>query len=140
MNNNIFDMSKEELLAIENFGSNVEFDGFVIVPTSGIHESLFGCMKFILLDKGMNIVGSVGGCSDVIYFNGIGGYGEYDDDYSTRVRTGLVPAVGYRIDCLPKSGCLRVFANGFKFKTDDFCGSDFCFYAVKKRNADIDWE
>lgn len=131
-NTNILDMSKEELLAIENFGSNVEFDGFVIVPTSGIHESLFGCMKFILLDKEMNIVGSVGGYSDVIHFNGIGGYGEYDDDYSTRVRTGLVPAVGYRIDCLPKSGCLRVFAHGTKFKTDGFGGSDFCFYAVKK--------
>ena len=126
----VFNKTKEELLAIENFGGDAIFNGFIIVPTGEIHESDFQCMKFILLDH-EDIVGAVSGWSDVIHFNGIGGYGEYDDDYATKLRTRLVPVVGYQIDCLPNSGCLRVFARGKNFKADDFIGSDFCFYTTK---------
>ena len=41
--------------------------------------------------------------------------------------TDLVPNMYLSIDCLSKSGCVRLMMAG-KYKCDDFIGSDFIFY------------
>ena len=114
--------TREELLAIDNFGEKVKFTGIVIVPTDEIHDSGYRCMKFILTDH-MEIVGAVSGWSDVIHLNGIGGYGK-----EIFRMDGLAKRIDWRIDCLAKSGCIRLFTK-VQLVTEDFIGSDFIIYA-----------
>lgn len=118
----IREMTKKELMNLENFYKGEKFTGIVIVPTNYKHDSGFQCMKYILLDH-WNIVGIVGGASDVMHINGIGGFGK-NPDYTNR----NVKAHDLRIDCLPKSKCLRLFSDDKMELWDLFCGSDFVFY------------
>jgi len=111
--------TKKEFLDMKNFGPEGLFTSIVIVPTNDKHDSGYRCMKFILIGKD-GIVGVVSGWSDVVHINGIGGYGK-------DVRVEMVKPIGWSIDCLTKSRCLRLFAN-VECSADDFIGSDFCFY------------
>lgn len=123
---NVDEMTKKELLAIENFMPTKDFDEVVIVPTKYIHDSGYRCMKFILCD-GCKIVGAVSGCADVVHINGIGGHGE-NWDFS-------VPPKGYgwRIDCLPKSNCVRLFLDEKLTLGKTFIPtSDFQIYVKEK--------
>lgn len=117
-------MTKKELMELENFIPKKNFTGIVIVPMNYKHDSGFQCMKYILLNH-WDIVGVVGGGSDVMHINGIGGYGK-EPNYITR----MVKAHDLRIDCLPKSKCLRLFSDDEMELWDLFCGSDFSFYYV----------
>lgn len=121
----IKEMTKKELMELENFIPKKHFTGIVIVPMNYEHDSGFQCMKYILLNH-WDIVGVVGGGSDVMHINGIGGYGK-EPNYITR----MVKAHDLRIDCLPKSKCLRLFSDDEMELWDLFCGSDFVFYYVK---------
>ena len=120
----IKEMTKKELMELENFIPKKNFTGIVIVPMNYKHDSGFQCMKYILLNH-WDIVGVVGGGSDVMHINGIGGYGK-EPNYITR----MVKAHDLRIDCLPKSKCLRLFSDDEMELWDLFCGSDFSFYYV----------
>lgn len=131
MDKDIMKMTKKELMELENFYDGKKFNAFVIVPMNYKHGSGFQCMKYILLDK-FEIVGVIGGGSDVIHFNGIGGYGK-NPDYTKKT----IPIHDLRIDCLPKSKCLRVFTGFDDYMELDelsrygdkwFVGSDFIFY------------
>lgn len=64
--------TREEFENLDYFKPTDEFNGVVIIPTNELHESGFGCMKFALINHG-EVVGCVGGGSDVIHLNGIGG-------------------------------------------------------------------
>lgn len=118
----IKEMTKKELMELENFYNKEKFTGIVIVPMNYKHDSGFQCMKYILL-KHWDIVGVLGGGSDVMHINGIGGYGK-EPNYTTR----MVKAHDLRIDCLPKSKCLRLFSDNEMELDSLFCGSDFIFY------------
>lgn len=127
----IMKMSKSELVEMEYFEPTETFDSVVIVPMTENHDSDFSCMKFVLL-KRFEIVGVVGGGSDVIHINGIGGYG----DLHKKEINFSKPPKGYdwSIDCLPKSKCVRLFILGQKeLYTDDLICSDFNIY-VKEEN------
>lgn len=125
--NDYFEMTKEDFLALKNRipTKKDKINGIIIVPTDEIHDSGYNCMKFILTyhDK---IVGVVSGWSDVIHINGIGGYGNWCTskpiDFSKKP-----VGYGWRIDCLPKSKCVRLFSEEL-LQIDDFIGSDFQFY------------
>ena len=116
------DYTKKEFLEMENFGSGETFNEIVIVPTRKKHDSGYLCMKFILAYHG-EIVGVVSGWSDVVHINGIGGYGE--KWFGLRQ---TMPRVDWEIDCLPKSGCLRLFSSKDCVVRDSFIGSDFVFF------------
>jgi hypothetical protein len=77
------------------------------LDVEGLHESGFRCMDFIAC-RGGEPVCKLSSCSDVINIEGIGGYGEH-----WLQRYGTVPKVvspiGWSIDCLPRSGLLRIF-------------------------------
>ena len=100
---NILEMTKTELNEISyQKEEGTWFNGFIVIPTSKIHDSGWRCMKFILLQDG-SIVGCIGGGSDVV----------------------ALIKHNWRVDCLPKSKLLRFF-NDKHYTVSDFCiGSDF---------------
>lgn len=116
------EMTKKELMELENFIPKKNFTGIVIVPMNYKHDNGFQCMKYILLNHN-EIVGVLGGGSDVMHINGIGGYGK-NPDYTSRI----IRAHDLRIDCLPKSKCLRLFSDEPMELDSMFCGSDFIWY------------
>lgn len=123
---NIEIMTLEELLAVpynKTLGEIGPFKGFIIVPTGELHDSGFGCMKFVLTLHD-DIVGAVGGWCDVVHLNGIGGYGL---GWQKSLTGRAVPVIDWSIDLLPTSGCLRVFSS-HRLALDDFIGSDFSVY------------
>lgn len=126
---NIYDMTKQDFVDMEISPPNGEYNGFVIVPTGDIHDSGYPCMKFVLANK-HDVVGCVGGYSDVIHLNGIGGYGKYKGDgrdWHEAVTTKKVGVVPWSIDCMP-SGFLHVFTTD-PLSIDDIICSDFNIYA-----------
>lgn len=120
---NINEMTKKEFLEIANFIPKEPFNSIIIVPTNYTHDSGYQCMKYIFTGTNQKIVGALGGGSDVIHINGIGGYGK-NPDYKKRI----VMAHDLRIDCLPKSKCVRLFSDEELELDSFFCGSDFIFY------------
>ena len=122
----INDYTLEELQAIENYNEDAEFDSIILVPMEELHDSEFRCIKGILVLHG-KIVGSVSGWSDVVYPNGIGNYGRYDESFSEKISSQSVPYMGLSIDCLDKSKCMRLMMSG-RCKMDEFIGSALMFY------------
>lgn len=121
---NIYEMTRKEIMELDYIAPATEFSGCVIVPTDETHDSGYQCMKFVLIDYDGEVVGCIGGGSDVIHLNGIGGYGK-GKIYSTATRP-----VDWKIDCL-KTGFLRLFS-GKSLSTDGYVFSDFCIYANEK--------
>ena len=96
-------ITKEELNNLQYSKGDIvglEYNNIIIIPINELHDSGFGCMKFVLLNH-ENLVGVIGGYSDVIHlWNG-----------------------RFSIDCLP-CGYLRVMLYT-KEKVPAFVGSDF---------------
>ena len=120
---NLNEYTLEEFREMELFGRDCFFDSVVIVPVEELHDSGYRCMKFILCHHD-DIVGVVGGWSDVVHPNGIGNHGLSYDWSAT-------PNIGLHIDCLKGSGCVRLMMSGL-YKCSDFIGSDFVFYKTKE--------
>lgn len=119
------DLTKKQFKEMEYFKPTSPFTDIIIVPTDEIHESGFRCMKFVLWNSIIGeIAGVVGGESDVIHFNGIGGYGK--DVYANT----QPKRIAYSIDCLKKSGYLRIMTEHY-LEIDDWFYSDFKFYVGK---------
>ena len=116
--------TREEFEKLDYFEPTGDFNGIVIIPTNEMHESGYMCMKFALMDH-WEVVGCVGGGSDVIHLNGIGGYGKYEN-YKEALKTGLVKRVDWSIDCLP-NGLIRLFCSS-KLELDEIICSDFNLY------------
>lgn len=113
---------REEFENLDYFEPTDEFNGVVIIPTNKLHDSGFGCMKFALINGG-EVVGCVGGGSDVICLNGIGGYGK---DFCGSLKTNMVKRIDWTIDCL-SNGLIRLFCS-YKLDIDKFILSDFNLY------------
>lgn len=74
----------------------------------GLHDSGYRCMDFVAVKNNKPLC-LLSGCSDVIHIDGIGGYGkDWLKKYGTVPTT--IPPSNWSIDCLPKSGLLRLFA------------------------------
>ena len=119
------DSTREEFENLDYFKSADDFNGVVIIPTNELHDSGFRCMKFALTN-GNEVVGCVGGISDVMHLNGIGGYGKYNKDFDKTLKTDMVKRIDWSIDCLP-NGLIRLFCSG-KLDIDEIIISDFNLY------------
>ena len=121
----LFNATLDELRQMEYLSlEGKHFDCVIIVPMDKIHDSGYRCMKFIMTRRD-EVVGVESGYSDVIHLDGIGGYGV---DYAKALSTQLVPRVGWSMDCLPGSNCVRIMADHECF-THDWNGSDYCIYS-----------
>ena len=105
-----------------------KFDSFIIMPTARNHDSGFKSMEFVAVKENSPIC-RMGGHSDVIHFNGIGGYGEH-----WLVKYGkcpdMVPVTSWNIDCLKTSRLLRVFGGILTVGT---CLSSFELYSTRDK-------
>jgi hypothetical protein len=114
-----------ESLPKREWGEDIgEFDSLIILPTRHTHDSGYRCMDFVAVKREKAIC-RLSGCSDVIHIDGIGGFGEWEGDIPT-----LIPPKEWCVDCLKKSGLLRIFS-GYKLK----CGaalSSFELFATRK--------
>ena len=119
-----FNSPIKEFEELKNFKPKEKFNGCIIIPIGEMHDSGFICMKFALTQNA-KVVGCVGGGSDVIHINGIGGYGKYFE--SAVITSQKVPRVSWSIDCLP-NGLLRLFSDHW-LSIDDIICSDFSLYA-----------
>ena len=125
----------EQFRSMENFAPKEPFSSVIIVPMNETHDSGYMCMKYILA-VGSRIVGVLGGSSDILHINGIGGYG-MTDTFEEVMRTQKVDRVDWRIDCLLFSNCIRLFSDRLCV-TDRFFGSDFSIYPLKK--GQFEWK
>lgn len=130
--NSVNDMTISEFKALPSRKWNEdigEFDSLIILPTARKHDSGYRCMDFIAC-RGNEAICRLSGGSDVIHINGIGGYGyRWFDEYKT-VPHSIAP-IGWSIDCLPKSGLLRLFC-GDKLRAGQALSS-FEIFAIQKR-------
>ena len=125
----INDYTYEEFRKLDYFfDPNIEFNEVVLVPTNRVHDSGYRCIKYVLGFRG-KIVAVIGGASDVLHLNGIGGYGL---DFEDAIRTQKVPLIDWCIDCLDKSGCLRLFSY-HKLKVEGINSSDLSVYDSGER-------
>ena len=98
-----------EMLPHREWREEIEFDSMVILPgkAKDLHDSGYRCMDFVAVKNNEPLCLLAGG-SDVIHIDGIGGYGK---DWFKKY--GCVPSqisiFGWSIDCLPKSGLLRIW-------------------------------
>jgi hypothetical protein len=101
-----------------------------IYNVTGMHDSGYRQMDFVAVGEDNKPICLLAGGSDVMHFNGIGGYG-YDwlEKYGTV--PSLLPPVDWNIDCLPTSGLLRLFSHN-----KILCGialSSFEFFAIDEK-------
>lgn len=129
----IMNSTKRDFEMLEYIRPSEAFNGLIIVPTNELHDSGYGCMKFVLLNH-HRVVGCVGGGSDVIHLNGIGGYGNpYNmEEYNKAVSTGMVKRATWSIDCLP-CGLIRLFSQQNLTIDLPMC-SDFIIYTKENKN------
>lgn len=129
MNSKSFmDYTLEEFQALDEFRTDDAFTSIIIVPMDELHESGFRCMRFVLANDN-EIVGVVGGYSDVVHPNGIGNYGH--QSFEESLATGKIPPMNLSMDCLPASNCIRLMVAPSKIR-DGFILSDFVFYTVNE--------
>ena len=119
---NIREMTREdfEVLPYRKWDEVIIFDCLIILPMEEKHVSGYRCMDFVAVveDEAKCLLA---GCSDTLHIDGIGGFGQR-----------VMPPAGWTIDCLPKSGLLRIRPASGKMT----CGpvaSSFEIFSVRRR-------
>jgi len=119
-----------EALPHRKWDEEIECDSIIILPTHKKHDSGFRKMDFVAVVKDEPIC-LLSGCSDVIHFDGIGGFGKDWVKYGGC--PDLVVPSGWSIYCLPKSGLLCIFSNNGKIYCDTACSS-FEIYVIHEED------
>jgi len=127
------EMTKKDFESIpyrKDWSTPVVFNSMVIIPgkAKDLHDSGYRCMDFVAI-KGNTPICRLSGCSDVIHIDGIGGYGDNWLKKYGRVPNEIPPS-GWSIDCLPKSGLLRIWPCSGKMKAGS-ASSSFEIYSLK---------
>lgn len=125
---NIFDMKKSDFDSIPFRKWNdpaIEFTDLVIIPTRYKHDSGYRCIKYCACING-EPVAMLGGHSDVMHLDGIGGYGKWDKEIPTKA-----DVRAWKMDCLP-CGYLHIWCSGYNLIADAGL-SDFELFTKDKR-------
>jgi hypothetical protein len=97
-----------EALPLRKWDEETTCASVILLPYRTIHESGYRRMGFVAVGKDNIPICRISGGSDVVHVDGIGGYGKaWRDACITLPR--LIPPSGWSIDCLPKSGLLRLW-------------------------------
>jgi len=113
-----------EAVPIRQWHEEIVCDSLVILPMRSMHDSGYRCINYVAIKNGKPLA-LLTSCSDVIHIDGIGGAG-YQRQYFD-----LVERKAWSIDCLGKSGLLRIWVQGCNL----ICGkglSSFELWAVKR--------
>jgi len=130
---NIKEMTVREFKKLpgrEHFDTPIECNALVILPSRHKHDSGWRMMDFVAVKDEIPIC-RCSGCSDILDIDGIGGYGI--DGMSVGIFSELqqIKRSAWKIDCLPKSGLLRIFCN-YKLKLG-LALSDFEVFATHEK-------
>jgi len=115
-NKPITEMTKKDFnnLPTKDWQENIgKFDALVIIPGkyNELHDSGFRLITYVFC-KGNYPICKSSGWSDVLHINGIGGYGGKNREIFEQIlKTRLAPIIDWNIDCLAKSGYLRLFCS-----------------------------
>jgi len=129
----IFQMTRKEILAVPSVGSDpriVECGCLVIIPTRKRHDSGYKIMEVIAVDENHLPIGKITTSADVL---NLLNYDQYD-----LLKGELVPQDNilheWRIDCMWKSGLLRLFkgSNGFPIRVEP-CNMNIEGFVKKKK-------
>ena len=129
---NIDEMTRKDfdkLPLIKRFNEEIIYDALIILPTRIIHDSGYRCMDFIAVRENKPIC-RLSGCSDVINIEGIGGFGK-DGSEKYHACPKMIPPIAWSIDCLPKSGLLRIWPSN-RNMVDGGSLSSFEIYSINK--------
>jgi hypothetical protein len=135
------EMTRKDFDALpqRKWDEEVVFNSLIILPgrAKDMHDSGYRCMDFVAVNEDGPQC-RLSGCSDVIHIDGIAGFGDNWLEKYGGCPT-MVPPTAWSIDCLPKSGLLRMWPSSGKMK----CGpalSSFEIYALPKEatNQEID--
>ena len=123
-------MTRKEFEALpfrEDWCKEIICDSIILLPQRTLHDSGYRHLDFVAV-RDNEPVCKLSGRSDVIHLDGIGGFG-YNWSKGGHVPD-IISVSGWNMDCLPKSGLLRLFCNNKHI----LCGaalSSFEVYAVK---------
>lgn len=115
-NKTVNDMTRKELEALPHrkWSEEIVCRSIVILPLRRKHDSGFRCMDFVAVDDQNQAMGLLAGGSDVVHIDGIGGLKQ-------------IKHSAWNIDCLPKSGLLRLFPLGSR---KIICGPAYSSFEV----------
>lgn len=130
---NIFTAKKSDFYSLPKIAwdadmNGKQFDSIIILPERRKHDSGYMCMSFVGC-IGDEAVAIMGGCSDVLHIDGIGGRGKDWRKKPMHIPM-MVPAKRWSIDCLP-CGCLRIFPSGYGIEIGHMLSS-FEIFAERK--------
>ena len=108
----IEDMTIEDFRALpeRKWDKEITCTSIIILPadeTEELHDSGYRFLDFVAV-KGSSAICRLSGISDVAHLDGIGGYGYKWSSVNSGVPK-MVRPPGWTIDCLPKSGLLRMW-------------------------------
>lgn len=122
------DYTLEELLSVPDMEWNEirnDFDSLILVPTEQVHDTGFRCMEFVGC-IGETPVAKMSGCSDIVHIGGIGGFNKFP------IGSRIIP-VGWSIDCLNKTGLMRLFVDPTHKLENSSALSSFEIFASPKK-------
>ena len=122
----------EQLPYRKEWNIDVKCDVIVILPTRKKHDSGWRLMDFVAVRDGEAIC-RLSGSSDVLNLDGIGGFGHNWYDKYNAVPS-MIPPSGWSIDCLPKSGLLRVWPSSVRILAGSGL-SNFEIYALPRQKG-----
>ena len=126
------DMTRKDFEALPHrkWDEIIECDSIIILPgkPKDLHDSGYRCMDFVACNKGEAMC-LLSGCSDVVHLDGIGGYGHNWYMKREGVPKMVIPK-GWAIDCLPRSGLLRLWCDRSNLLCDPALAS-FAVYAIR---------
>lgn len=132
---NIFKAKKSDFYSLPKIEwdedmNGKQFDSIIILPERRKHDSGYMCMSFVGCIDG-EAVAIMGGGSDVLHIDGIGGYGKGWFERLHGVPR-LAPIKSWNIDCLP-CGCLNIWASGRKIEIGSMLSSFEIFAEPKQK-------
>lgn len=110
-----------------------ECRALVILPSRRMHDSGYRMMGFALINEKGEAFAQVGGGSDVIHIDGIGGRGPFEN-WPPKGVPHRIPPSGWSIDCLPVSGLLRMWPSSMRLRTGASLSS-FEIFALPKEDT-----
>ena len=124
----ITEMTRKEFEELKHRGWDEEIicDSIIILPgrSRDLHDSGFRSMDFVAV-KDSKPICLLSGCSDVIHIDGIGGSGFREESFFNDA--------AWSIDCLPKSGLLRLWSTKTKTLKPGPSLSSFDIIAIREK-------
>lgn len=114
-------------------GAAIQFNTLVIIPRPQLHESGYRMMEFCLVDHHDEPICLIGGGTDVVNIDGIGGHGLYEGSVPFDKK---VDPKGWTFDVLP-CGYLQLWVRDYDLFVRDDPLSTLEIFAVPREKENV---